>query len=178
MTAQTRSVLPDRTARKKLDGLLADLQDAIQAHPRLRAPLLHQSFTYVWSFVTRIKYILADLGNVEAGRPLRHLLRIPGSDRARCQRDTPNPEKAKELMTDVTKRFMAVQAMVSHPNTMIMTLMRRAAVDFGDDVRAKVTRVLQQFEALNLLPPSQEKRREENSDKEAEGAGPVSSDLD
>lgn len=71
------SVLPPKAARDRVGTCLAELVDAIQAHPQFQPPAPHSTLFHTWDFAMRTSYILSELDNVEAGRQVAKPDQIP-----------------------------------------------------------------------------------------------------
>ncbi|KAK0623628.1 hypothetical protein B0T14DRAFT_406657, partial [Immersiella caudata] len=88
-------------------------------------------------FVMRTKYILSEIDNVVAGRPVRHPEQIPAY---RNSHGAPDPEKAREHMKDVVTRTATVEMMLQDGSPML-PMMGLAPVDYGGEVKAKAKAV-------------------------------------
>lgn len=72
------SVLPDPAVRETITARLAELVDAVLAHPQMQPPNRNPTLYHVWDFAMRTKYIVSELENVEAGRPVQYPEQLPG----------------------------------------------------------------------------------------------------
>jgi hypothetical protein len=74
----TASVLPPLSHRQDIDARLNELVNALRAHPQMQPPNPHPTLYHIWDFVMRTKYILSELDNIEAGRPVQYPAQIAG----------------------------------------------------------------------------------------------------
>lgn len=57
----------------KLDALL----EAIESHDAWTPPSPHKGLFYVWDFVKRSRYIMAELENIRQDKPVEHREQVP-----------------------------------------------------------------------------------------------------
>lgn len=69
--------LPSTEARQDIIAKLTELVTALEAHPSWTPPQPHPGLFHVWDFVSRSRYIMTELDNIEAGRPVQHPEQIP-----------------------------------------------------------------------------------------------------
>jgi hypothetical protein len=79
-SATTSSVLPPLAAREQVSAKLTALTEAIARHPQMQRADKHPTLYHIWDFAMRTNYILSELDNIEAGRPLRYPEQIPDLD--------------------------------------------------------------------------------------------------
>ncbi|AEO69580.1 2f8e56ec-aae2-453b-bf8e-d34814733133 [Thermothielavioides terrestris] len=138
-TSTRSSNLPPAETRQRLEERLTDLIDALAADARMQASPRHPTLHHVWDFAQRTRYMLSEVDNVAAGRALRfpeQMVAVQG-----IREGTPNPAKAKEVMTDVAQRSVMLDLLVSSPNPMMMMIMGLEDVDFGDEIKRKAAAV-------------------------------------
>ncbi|KAK0711541.1 hypothetical protein B0H67DRAFT_555504 [Lasiosphaeris hirsuta] len=141
------SVLPDISIRKEIEARLEDLAGAITSHPKMQAPNRHPTMFHMWDFVMRTKYIVSELDNVEAGRPIRFPEQIVD-----YRPTAPQPDKAREFMRDVFTRSSTANLMVNEEKqSMMLMMMGLSPIDFGDEVKAKSKAVMDAFEPISEL---------------------------
>lgn len=68
----TPSILPDATIRAEISTKIDDFVHAVLSHPLMQQQTPHKTLYHVWDFASRAKYILSELDNVEAGRPVQY----------------------------------------------------------------------------------------------------------
>ena len=76
LTSSPKS-LPSPETRQDIINKLTELITALEAHPAWTPPNPHPGLFHVWDFVNRSKYIMTELDNIEAGRPVQHPEQIP-----------------------------------------------------------------------------------------------------
>lgn len=76
-TTTSNAALPSSAARDRVAQSLTDLVQAIEAHPQMKPPNPHPTLFHSWDFVQRTRYILSELDNIAAGRPVQHPEQIP-----------------------------------------------------------------------------------------------------
>lgn len=69
--------LPGPPLRQTLSTRLKALADAITAHPQMQPPHRHPTLYHTWDFAMRTHYILSELDNILAGRPIQHPAQVP-----------------------------------------------------------------------------------------------------
>lgn len=78
-TTTSTNSLPSPALRDTVSAKLDELVEAVVAHPRMRtASSRHPTFYHVWDFAMRTRYIVSELDNVAAGRPVQHPEQLPG----------------------------------------------------------------------------------------------------
>jgi hypothetical protein len=131
MASPAPSTIPSAAARESITASLDALVSAIKAHPEWPAPGSsappHPSLFHIWDFVNRSRYILSELGNIQAGLPLRHPDQIPGP--------AAGEQAAAQAYGDVCSRAAMVDTMVQNPQMLVMLGMSQ--VDFGEDVQTR-----------------------------------------
>ncbi|KXX79824.1 hypothetical protein MMYC01_203302 [Madurella mycetomatis] len=138
------SVLPDPAVREATTARLAEFVDAVLAHPQMQPPNRNPTLYHVWDFAMRTKYIVSELENVEAGRPVQYPEQLPDYKKPSVE-GTPDPRKAEELWTDVMTRSMTINMMMT--DRAMLMLMGLPDVDFGDEVKGKASAVVEALEA-------------------------------
>ena len=78
MPRSTTTSLPSAEAQKRITDRLSDLVSAIEAHPQFKTPQPHRSLYYIWDFVQRSRYVMTELDNIAAGRPLQYPEQLKG----------------------------------------------------------------------------------------------------
>jgi hypothetical protein len=77
--------LPTSARREEITSRFADLITALESHPQWTPPNVDRGLFHVWDFVKRSHYVMTELENIEAGRPVQHPEQIPknngGKDR-------------------------------------------------------------------------------------------------
>ncbi|KAK3357184.1 hypothetical protein B0T25DRAFT_516671 [Lasiosphaeria hispida] len=142
------SVLPDLSTRNEIEAQLEDLATAIASHPKMQAPNRHPTLFHTWDFVMRTKYILSELDNVEAGRPIR----FPEQISDYRSSGAPQPDKAREFMRDVFTRTTTANLMVNEKKqSMMLMMMGLSPIEFGDAVKAKAKAAVDAFEGIPEL---------------------------
>jgi len=87
-----RESLPAPEIRNEIVAQLSDLIRSIESHGRWTPPNPHRSLLNIWDFVQRTRYIMSELDNIEAGRPLRYPEQIPdllGAGKLKKNQDPP-----------------------------------------------------------------------------------------
>ncbi|KAK3944230.1 hypothetical protein QBC46DRAFT_252280 [Diplogelasinospora grovesii] len=140
------SVLPAAEIRNNIAAKQGELVIAILSHSLMRNganmnPTLH----HLWDFVMRTSYILSELENIEAGRPVQYPNQIPGY----APSIGPSPDKAKESMIDVITRSHTVEMMLTGPPGMIM-MMGLQPVEFGEEIKAKSAAVMEACSRVDI----------------------------
>ncbi|KAK1832357.1 hypothetical protein QBC39DRAFT_381700 [Podospora conica] len=146
-TTTPTSVLPPLAVRNEIGAKLEDLIAALAAHPLMQRREKHKTVLHTWDFTNRTRYILSELDNIEAGRPVQYPAQIP--DYRRPRNGARDPSKAREHMTDVFTRSMTVKMMVDADEGMpMLAMMGLMPIDFGADVQDKATAVMVALEAF------------------------------
>ncbi len=68
--------LPTAEVRTEIIDKLSMFISAIETHPEWK-PTPNPSLHHVWDFVQRTRYMMTELDNIEAGRPLQHPEQLP-----------------------------------------------------------------------------------------------------
>lgn len=72
--------IPSKEHRENITARFSDLISAIESHKSWTPPNVDRSLFHVWDFVKRSHYIMTELDNMVAGRPLKHPDQIPKND--------------------------------------------------------------------------------------------------
>ncbi|KAK1769820.1 hypothetical protein QBC33DRAFT_529226 [Phialemonium atrogriseum] len=142
-TTTSTGSLPSPADRDRIAKCLAELVQAIQAHPQMQPPNPHRTLFHLWDFVQRTRYIVSELDNIEAGRPLRHPEQIPEYRNGAA----PGPQTALKCMSDVTTRSQTLHMMIMDPSIML-PIMGLACVDYGDEIKEKSKALVDCLEAV------------------------------
>ncbi|KAK3692138.1 hypothetical protein B0T22DRAFT_531682 [Podospora appendiculata] len=137
------NVLPSPAIRAQIDARLVALVEAMLAHPQMKAPNRHPTPYHLWDFAMRTEYTLSELDNIEAGRAVRH----PGQIHGYRATGKPNPAKARECKQDVFTRSQTFELLITAPPARL-AMMGLAAVDVGDEIKAKSKAVLEAFKPI------------------------------
>ena len=78
MPRSAATSLPSVETQKQITDRLSELVSAIAAHPQFTPPEPHRSLYYIWDFVQRTKYVMIELDNIAAGRPLQYPEQLKG----------------------------------------------------------------------------------------------------
>ncbi|KAF5018083.1 hypothetical protein F66182_9958 [Fusarium sp. NRRL 66182] len=139
-SASSGEALPSSEARETITSRLADLISAIESHSQWTPPNVPPSLFHVWDFVKRSHYIMTELDNIAAGRPVQHPQQIPKNDGA-----TSGPRAAELSFTDVCTRTITIDEMIQNPRMLVMLGMSN--VDFGDAIREQSRAVKEAIKA-------------------------------
>ena len=71
-TPANPSALPSATIRAEISTKINHLVHAILSHPLMGEQTPHKTLHHLWDFAMRTKYILSELDNIEAGRPVQY----------------------------------------------------------------------------------------------------------
>ncbi|KAK3301616.1 uncharacterized protein B0T15DRAFT_317537 [Chaetomium strumarium] len=112
-----------------------------------RQPDRHPTLHHIWDFAMRSKYILSELDNIEGGFAVEHPEQIKDYDKSTA--GTPNPAKAKELLSDVGGRSMTLDMVIDPPNPIMVAMMVMEPVDVAEEVKRKSKAVVEAVEQLD-----------------------------
>ena len=125
------SPIPSPAARDSIIESLDGLIQALQAHPAWppagSTTPPNPSLFHIWDFVNRSRYIVSELENIQAGRPLRHPEQIPVP--------AAGEQAAVQAFKDVRSRTTMAETMVQNPQMLVM--LGLSQIDFGEDVRQR-----------------------------------------
>jgi hypothetical protein len=71
------ATIPSSEYRETITARFSDLISAIESHSSWTPPNVDRSLFHVWDFVKRSHYIMTELDNIAAGRPVQHPEQIP-----------------------------------------------------------------------------------------------------
>ncbi|SPJ79734.1 uncharacterized protein FTOL_08125 [Fusarium torulosum] len=126
--------LPTSARREEITGRFADLITALESHPQWTPPNVDRGLFHVWDFVKRSHYIMTELENIEAGRPVQHPEQIPKNNGVET-----GPQAAAASYKDVCTRTLTINEMIQNPRMMVM--LGLSNVDFGTDIQERSTLV-------------------------------------
>ncbi|KAK5653134.1 hypothetical protein OQA88_9233 [Cercophora sp. LCS_1] len=136
------SVLPPSEVRNRIHAQYETVITTITSHSLFPHPTLYQ----MWDFAKRTQYILSELDNIEAGRPVAMAAQIPDY---RNNESRPDPEKAKEHMMDVYTRSLTLDMMVKKPSQVLPSMgMQRVA--FGNPLKRALKGLMDEFENVEF----------------------------
>ncbi|KAF4990671.1 hypothetical protein FGRMN_8343 [Fusarium graminum] len=130
MTAASDSEVPNSARREEITGRLADLVSAIESHPQWTPPNVDRGLFHVWDFVKRSHYIMTELDNIEAGRPVQHPDQIPKNNGVKS-----GPEAAAASFMDVCTRSITINEMIQDPRKMVM--LGLSSFDLGTEIKQR-----------------------------------------
>ncbi|KAM0562476.1 hypothetical protein ACHAPJ_002166 [Fusarium lateritium] len=122
--------LPAPERREEITAAFASLISAIESHPQWTPPNIPPGLFHVWDFVKRSHYIMTELDNIAAGRPVQHPAQIPKNDGAAS-----GPQAASASFTDVCTRTVTIDEMIQNPRLLVM--LGLSNVDFGDTIQQR-----------------------------------------
>lgn len=97
--AATPRSLPAPEVREEILRKHTELIEALEAHQAWTPPSPHKGLFHVWDFVNRSKYIMTELDNIQAGRPVQHPDQIPRNERGELFFVTPPVQASRALRT-------------------------------------------------------------------------------
>ncbi|RGP80963.1 hypothetical protein FLONG3_889 [Fusarium longipes] len=146
MPAESR--IPSPEHREKITARFADLISAIEDHQGWNPPNVDRSLFHVWDFVKRSHYIMTELDNMVAGRPLKHPEQIPKNDGTNT-----GPKAAAASFHDVFTRTMLINQSIQDPRMLVMIGMSN--IDMGSAIKEKSTAVMEALtDAVKSTPSS------------------------
>ncbi|KAK4216700.1 hypothetical protein QBC37DRAFT_84573 [Rhypophila decipiens] len=106
-------VLSHAEFRSGISAALDAFIGAVQSHPQLQAEVSqgrrHLRLSYILDFAMRTKYILSEMDNIEAGRPVRYPQQIKNYEFSA----NPSPQKVQQHMLDILVRSLTLDQMVN-----------------------------------------------------------------
>ncbi|KAK6701780.1 hypothetical protein SNK04_011689 [Fusarium graminearum] len=127
--------IPSKEHRENITARFSDLISAIESHKSWTPPNVDRSLFHVWDFVKRSHYIMTELDNMVAGRPLKHPDQIPKNDGT-----STGPAAAAASFHDVLTRTIMINQSIQDPRMLVMMGMSNA--DFGPAIKEKSVAVM------------------------------------
>ncbi|KAI1063159.1 hypothetical protein NW752_004543 [Fusarium irregulare] len=135
----SNATIPSPEYRETITARFADLISAIESHSSWTPPNVDRSLFHVWDFVKRSHYIMTELDNIAAGRPVQHPEQIPKNNG-----NNSGPQAAASSFHDVLTRTIMINQTIQDPRMLVM--MGMSNLDFGPTIKEKSEAVV---EALN-----------------------------
>ncbi|KAJ4119964.1 hypothetical protein NW768_010554 [Fusarium equiseti] len=134
------ATIPSSEYRETITARFSDLISAIESHSSWTPPNVDRSLFHVWDFVKRSHYIMTELDNIAAGRPVQHPEQIPKNNGT----NSVGPQAAASSFHDVLTRTIMINQTIQDPRMLVM--MGLSNLDFGPTIKEKSAAVV---EALN-----------------------------
>ncbi|KAL4724888.1 hypothetical protein ACLX1H_008335 [Fusarium chlamydosporum] len=128
--------LPSPEQRQEVTARFSDLISAIESHDSWNPPNVDRSLFHVWDFVKRSHYIMTELDNMVAGRPIQHPEQIPKNDGTNS-----GPGAAAASFHDVYTRSILINQSIQDPRMLVM--MGLSNFDFGPAIKEKSAAVIE-----------------------------------
>lgn len=112
--AVTPRTLPSPEIRENIINRHRELVEAIEAHQAWTLNPPHPGLFHVWDFVNRSMYIMSELGNIAAGRPVRYPEQIPPNPHGEFLRD-PTRSSSIPVTPDSTRDGLYLHYLARKP---------------------------------------------------------------